>query len=343
MNTKLLISHVLVAVLAFGSGFILSRVIQSPSPVTDQRGMPSDQDSATEEEAEQPQALAAMSPPKTDRALDFQGENQHKEQEAAQPDDAGEQTAKQKLAAYRKLSQDPEVRQAMMEESLAVMEDPATRDARRERLQMEANFYYEELVAELGLDDERRDRLLELWVDGKVAEMEVMLEMQKNAASGGLDEEQQRALQARIAAVNEQAQQNIADLLGPDYQEYEDYTETVQDRANLNKMYASGQPLDSYTKEAVLLIMKEENAVIGELESYYGNDMSQVASIQRNRLERTASRNDNVIKRSSEHMTDEQLEVLATSLQATQAQMETSLKYLEAMVKRQQQEEDVEE
>lgn len=204
---------------------------------------------------------------------------------------------------------------------------------------MEAKFYYEELVDELGLDSDRRDRLLKLWVDGQMAERDIMLDMQKTISpSEGLSEEQQKSLRSQIEAVTKQAQQNIVDLLGPDYQAYEDYTETLQDRANLNKMYASGTALDDYTKEAVLLIMKEENAVMGEREPYYGSDMSEVADIQRDYLQRTKSRNDNVIERSSEHMTDDQLEILSDSLQLTQAQLETNMKYLEAMVKRQQQE-----
>ncbi len=91
----------------------------------------------------------------------------------------------------------------------------------------------------------------------------------------------------------------MANLLGSDFDAYETYNSTMRERAELNKMYASGEPLDDFTKEAILLIMGEEQAAVGEPEPVYGMDMAAVLETQKDMLDRATTRNTNVIERAT--------------------------------------------
>ena len=115
--------------------------------------------------------------------------------------DEDSQTIDEKVAAYRKLSQDPDVRRAMIEESRKVMETAEAKSSQRERREIEAKFYLEELAAKLGFDDARSEELYAVYVDGQMAEMEAMMAIQSEMLADGNNEAARRALQAEIEAV----------------------------------------------------------------------------------------------------------------------------------------------
>ena len=354
MNAKsLAVSHVLAVSLGVVVGYGLNEAIttESPGVTPAPQSLKTEPKQARQEKTMRPEK-PSVAPTELGQAREqiasLQAELDQTQQDLAVAEQTGlenpedgrtrPQTLEEKLAAYRKLVQDPDVRHAMMEESRKVMEDPETQSARRAQQEVQANFLLDELASKLGLADDHRDELMKLWVDGQMAEMEVMMQAQMGS-SDGLNEEEQAALQERIKAVQEQERQKMRNLLGADFEVYDTYTKTMMERATLNKLYSSGQPLDDYTKEALLVIMGEEQAAVGEPAPYYGIDMATVLAIQRDRLARMEIRDAKVIERATSYLTEDQHETLVQSLNAARAQSETNIKYVEAMVEQQEQEE----
>jgi len=341
--------YVLVAAVAFGAGHGLHGVLNPERLQTTQHA----QEPGVEpmQRRQEPQTEPSAVERQLDRALQ-QVASMEVELKTAREDlgvtespeegDSGTtQTPAQKLATFRKLMQDPDVQKAMMAENRKVVEDPEMQSQRRASQEMQAKYLFTELFNELGLDDDQRIEFAKLFADGRMTEMQAQMDLQVDLSAGEFNEEEQAAAQERITSIRDLAKQKMADFLGSNFETYEAYAETVSERANLNKIYSSGQPLDDYTKEAILVIMGEEKAAVGEPEPYYGMEFEADVTYQRDSLERTLTRDARILERATSYLTESQHEILEDSLVLQRVQLETNIRYMEAEIERRAKAEDV--
>ena len=104
-------------------------------------------------------------------------------------------------------------------------------------------------------------------------------------------------------------------------------------------MYASRQPLDDYTKEALLLIMDGETTTIGAPEPCYGQEMSVMLEMQKDALQSLTARDERVLERATSYLDASQYEILDDNLEVRREQIRMSTRYLESQLQQQAQSE----
>jgi hypothetical protein len=349
MNTKtLVVSHALVAVVCLCIGYFLNGMIDTEAPANFQETQHLAKTTQVQlESSSQPnkphqiQQIASVTNQRSKDPQDPVDGDGTFPVENGDDDSSRTQTQKEKLATFRKLMQDPEVQKAMMEESRKINQDPEMQRAQRERQEMNAKYLYGELFGKLDLTDEQRGEFIQLWSDGQMAEMDVMMSARLAGSDGEFEDDAPSGVQSRLELIQQQTRQKLNALLGTDFEVYADYAETAQERSALTKLSAvSQEPMDDYTMEALLGIIREEKAAVGTPAPYYGMDLEVAVAMQKDRFERMTIQDAKVTERATSYLTEGQHADLVEYLKALRTQSESGIKMMSAMLEEQQQEED---
>lgn len=254
---------------------------------------------------------------------------------ASEDSNGGVDTPEERYALYRELEEDPAVKRLKVADMFKVIEDPEMLKARRAQRAMRLEQDYADLLNKLDYTDEQSQALIKLLLDNERAAQASYRALRQAASKSEITVEERRL---RRKNLRDEQDARVADLLGSDFQEYRDYRDTLQERQSLN-FYASSfrEPLDDYTKEALIRIMYEEQKAVAWPPPASSRDLESLVVHSRKMLVARTTKYQRVIERATSYLTDQQLKDLGKSLEADRTMLEMGLKMEEIQLRDQKQ------
>lgn len=191
------------------------------------------------------------------------------------------------------------------------MKDPAMREQMLKMTKMQMSRLYAPFFNELKLDDAKREEFNEIMTDFAAKSMDMAFD---DSAANSKKEDASR-IQSELDA-------DLKDLLGADYQKYEEFKDSMQARQTiemLNQNLASEEKLDPEMQKNLVRALTDENKVWqntlasnGELKKLNKGDLS---SETFDALEKSmAELNRKYLERASSYLNEKQLKTFKDTL-----------------------------